>query len=280
MESLRALLRQADIDANSLAPLFDSAPEHGFEFVVSGSDAITTWHRLRERTPPIGYWPVLLGDDARLAQHGEVMNRLRRLTPEKILAEADTIDPVAWFENRYLDELDDLRRRLADSEGASDWIRVADLLAAEGPLRGLPQGPWDDGPRSEPEFRIPLQYPSRVHVGLVPTGMGWQTPAYLRFGAWGACPSPGENVALLEYWEEHYGAGVVGLAGDMMELRVARPPQTENAALDLAKQQYLYCPDIVTLGTKTVQRLAGSLLDSTIWPFQWRSPHPVPLSQL
>jgi hypothetical protein len=269
METLRALLRQADIDANSLAPLFDSAPEHGFEFVVSRSDAITTWHWLRERTPPIGFWPVLLGDDASLAHRRDVMNRLRRLVPEKILAEADTIDPVAWFENRYLDELDDIRRRLADPEIAADWIQLGDLLAAEGPLRGLPQGPWDEGARGELEFRIPLQHRSQFHVGLVPTRLGWQTPAYLRFGAWGACPSPGENVALLKYWEEHYGAGVVGLAGDMMELRVARPPHTEDAALDLAKQHYLYCPDIVTLGTKTVQRLAASLLDSTVWSFAW-----------
>jgi hypothetical protein len=274
MESLRALLRQAGIYASSVAPLFGSGPDEVFGLVVQGAQAVSTWQRLRERVEQTEYWPVLLGDDAALAHLRDVVKRLSRLTPEKILAEAETIDPVTWFENRYLDELDEVQTYRDELDNPQDQAYWDRLLAVKGALRGLPQGPWPDEFSPQTRFWIPSQSSGgeplpRVHVGLLPTRLGWQSPAYLRFGAWNNCPSPGENVALLKYWQDCYGAEVVGIAGDVVELQVARPPQTQEDALRLAKQQFLYCQDIVVQGTETLQGLAAALLGGTVWFFWW-----------
>jgi hypothetical protein len=266
MEALREVLLQADIDASSLAPLFESAQEPAVCFVVSRSEALSTWQRLRDLVPQTGFWPVMLGDDEYLTQRRAIVKRLSRLTAEKIVEEAATIDAAAWFENRYLDELDEIRRRQEEDRSASAPIPPAGLLTGEGPLPGLPDAPW---PCAESRFQIPLISPSRVHLGLVPTSFGWQTPAFLRFGAWNRCPSPGENVAVLRFWDDHYGAEVVGMAGKRMELRVSRPPQTQADALGLARQHYLFCPDLVPEETRSLYPLAGSLIGDAVWSFRW-----------
>jgi Domain of unknown function (DUF4253) len=70
-------------------------------------------------------------------------------------------------------------------------------------------------------------------------------------------------------WHEQYGAEIIGAFPDLMEMRVARPALTREDALDLAKEQYIYCIDIVSQGTQTVQALAAGLLGGTAWFFWW-----------
>ena len=40
-------------------------------------------------------------------------------------------------------------------------------------------------------------------------------------------------------------------------------------ALDLAREQYAYCPDLVDQGTETLSALAASLLKDEWWHFWW-----------
>jgi hypothetical protein len=52
-------------------------------------------------------------------------------------------------------------------------------------------------------------------------------------------------------------------------LRVARRPATREAALELAREQYLYCNDIVDQGTGSLSGLAASLTTDDWWFFWW-----------
>ena len=52
-------------------------------------------------------------------------------------------------------------------------------------------------------------------------------------------------------------------------MQVARPPQTKEEALELARQQYLFCNDIVDQGVGDVESLAKTLLYSPVWYFWW-----------
>jgi hypothetical protein len=70
-------------------------------------------------------------------------------------------------------------------------------------------------------------------------------------------------------WHGQYGAEVIGVFPDLLEMRVARPPLTQEDALDLAKEQYLCSNDIVIQGTQTLQALAAGLLGGTAWFFWW-----------
>ena len=46
-------------------------------------------------------------------------------------------------------------------------------------------------------------------------------------------------------------------------------PATKEEALALAWEQFVYCPDIVTQGTETVEVLAAALLNGPVWLFLW-----------
>jgi hypothetical protein len=112
------------------------------------------------------------------------------------------------------------------------------------------------------------RYP-QVYVALVPTANCWHVPAHLRFGAWNECPQSEEHVALMRFWQQNFGAEVVGITSDVVEMLVEFPPSNKVDALKLAKQQYLYCQDIVDQGTQTLEVLAAGLLGGTSWFFWW-----------
>ena len=52
---------------------------------------------------------------------------------------------------------------------------------------------------------------------------------------------------------------------DVVEAFVSRPPKDQMAALKLAKEQMIYCIDIVAQGTDTVEALAAGLLNRKKW---------------
>ena len=54
-----------------------------------------------------------------------------------------------------------------------------------------------------------------------------------------------------------------------MNIKVARKPETRAAALDLAREQFAYCSDIVEQGVGTLSALAASLMENDWWYFWW-----------
>jgi hypothetical protein len=88
-------------------------------------------------------------------------------------------------------------------------------------------------------------------------------------GGWNACPAPEYHVAALPSWHERYGAELVAIGGDVIELRVSRRPAGRIEALTLAREMYLYDEDIVSQGTETFAMLAATLMASDWWFFRW-----------
>lgn len=109
----------------------------------------------------------------------------------------------------------------------------------------------------------------KVHILLIPTTESAAVPAYLRWGGWNACPAPEYHVAALRSWHERYGAELVAIGGDVIELRVKRRPGDRAEALALAREMYLYDEDIVSQGTETFAVLAATLMASDRWFFWW-----------
>jgi hypothetical protein len=104
---------------------------------------------------------------------------------------------------------------------------------------------------------------------LVPASKPTDVPAVVGFGDWNECPAPEFHVALHRRWQERYGAELVGMSSDVIEMRVARPPRSRDDAMALAQEQYAYCDDIVHQGVESLSALAATLLEGTVWFFWW-----------
>jgi Domain of unknown function (DUF4253) len=56
---------------------------------------------------------------------------------------------------------------------------------------------------------------------------------------------------------------------DTIELGVAHPPTNREHAIALAYEQFAYCSDIVDHGGGTLDALAATLLNGSVWFFWW-----------
>lgn len=252
MSKLRQTLRNHGIDAASVDLLVGAGKEAVYGLTTDGASAVDLWRRLRSAAGEIGYWPVILGRDEDIEQHRESCNVMSeaagRGSVMDIVAAGAKVDIVEWL----------TERAALDPQGPP-------------PLSG--QWPSEEEPPSH-QFTLPMNPDDdtplpRVHIGLIPTVIGWQVPAFLRFGGWNHCPSPEHHVAMLRYWRGLYGAEIVGLGGDVLEVAISRPPTDRTAALRLAREQYVYCSDIVRLSSHTLEGRAASLLGTTVWSFWW-----------
>jgi hypothetical protein len=108
-----------------------------------------------------------------------------------------------------------------------------------------------------------------VSIILVPVKHAWEVPARLAFGGWNECPMPDEQCTVLREWEKTFGAVPFALTSDVLELMATRLPVSKEEALALAKDQYIYCSDIVDQGIGSEEALAESLLESKLWFFWW-----------
>ena len=70
-------------------------------------------------------------------------------------------------------------------------------------------------------------------------------------------------------WSERYGAEIVGVTRDTLNLRVGRRPETREEALRLAREHYIYCNDSIDQGAGTQSNLAAQLMQHEWWSFWW-----------
>jgi hypothetical protein len=217
-----------------------------YSFSVTGKDAVSTWRRLRQSAPDLEFWPVILGEPKNVERICEIFGTPEAENPAEAIPLANKVDVQEFFQGR------------------------AEEFSGEGS-----RGEWPKNAEGMTEFTIPRkilqpdQFHESVVIGLVPASHSWEVPAVLSFGGWNDCPFPTDQVAVLRYWNEVYGAELVGLSGDVMELEAARKPSTKEEALKLAQEQYWFCYDIVEQGVGTIENLARGLMESNIWYFWW-----------
>lgn len=213
---------------------------------VAGKDAVAELERLRVVGAAEGFTPVILGDEREL---GFLLERLMETeeeeTTESILAAAEAVDFDAWLAEQ---EAVDAEYHEMDFSEPGEGDRVG-LIAHLDPLTGAPK--------------------PRIYLGRIPTPRAWEVAAHLKYGGWNECPTPEVQVAASRRWHERYGATVAAMTSDVVQYTVARPPAGRASAEALAREQFLFCTDIVHQGVETVANLAASLQDSPAWYFWW-----------
>lgn len=240
-------LSNAGIEATPRPAIVTTPDGDIFGVSVAGGDAIAAWQVCRELFQKTSLWPVVAGEEEELEylEEGIEFNTADDPAP---LEELRRIDAEEWFRKRVED----------DPEFYSQPER----------------GPWPEGVPPTDGYTIPIDLLSGNFLGsvnvLFPKVLAsYLVPMHLQYGGWNECPMPAEHAAIHRYWNEHYGAEIVGLTHDVIECRIDRPPTSREAAMMLATQQYLYCADIVDQGTETIENLAATLLNGKSWYFWW-----------
>jgi hypothetical protein len=253
MATLEDTLQEHGVETATFQVLFGEGDETMYCLSTDGASAIGFWQKLRGLVTETGYWPVVVGGREELDEHIARLPKHTGKATEAIIEASRRISGPEWLRYDFENEEDSAPRGEWPSE-YEPWDRFTipykeRWIASEGRM--------EYGP-------LPI-----VYVALVPTAVGWQIPAYLKIGDWNSCPKPEEHCAVLRYWEDHYGAEVVGMSYDTFELQVARPPENRESALELAQEQFAYCPDIVWQGVDTIEALAANLLNGHVWYFWW-----------
>jgi hypothetical protein len=191
--------------------------------------------------------PVVLGNPETAAN---TLTSDQTSLPATWLAELDGLDPSSWIAGRLA--------QLGDT-GTEP-----------------PRGPWPTtsrAPTSElTSVRKTLgkrEFFPEVVIALVPTAEPALAALHVGYGDWNECPPPIVHAAIARRWSTAHGAAPVAFAGDVVEYRVARPIDSREQAIELALEQFAYCPDIILQGTETVERLAAELLGARYWFFWW-----------
>jgi hypothetical protein len=251
---MRQLIRQHLPNAQQVQTFHLEAEKHGLVLEVPWNQALETWRTLRSLTELSGYYPLLLESLDELKGH---LSRKTQAgaTLERVVQEADQLEPPEILKNR--------RQRLEKLHGYDENFP---------PSGEYPEDLYD--PFEEYYYTLHYRYepaPQNMTVLLVPTQNPWEAPAWLHFGGFGHAPKVAEQTAMLQSWYLRYGAEPILLSRDVLEMRVMRPPQTPEQALDLALEQFYFCDDIVYQGTGSLEALACTLHQVPTWYFWWKA---------
>ena len=266
---------------------------------VAGEEALATWENLR--TSRHGESAVVVGDEGQFTRivQGSAQwpgGPIRR-TPEQILEAAGRLHHPQDLMTKHASDIVRVRERMtqlmrdrpdlrvppeiklppsleAVLGGTPRVLSMEEVLAATVQDRGPELGEWPTGPMGAPQLTVATEtlsgVPSpKVQIVILPTDDWTTIPAYLNWGNWNDCPAPEYHVAALRSWRDRFGAELIGLSHDVMNISVKRRPETREAALDLAREQYVYCSDIVDQGVGTLSALAAVLMQSDWWYFWW-----------
>ena len=210
------------------------------------------WGRLRAEHSRSGLWPLLLDETDQPWASGQIapepVAEIGHFSPDAFLYEvwAD------WAELAADDDHDDLApfgrhcpgpapagTLLDDPDAVAD--RYARALGARGPSLGL----------------VAVERGADAIAAV-----GWQ--GALNHNEWTA-----PLAAVLRGWEERFGARVVGLGFNTLDLSVAAPPVTTRHAVHVAAEHWAFCPDILFQGPGTLAGYAEEIRGKTHWSFWW-----------
>lgn len=199
-----------------------------------------------------GYTPIIIVIDDIINRNFDDCEKTAedlRHTRDKILA-SEPIDVNKWFLERISAYEEDMNEYWTEIIGEIERNPGDAMTTFSGPIS------FTTGKTEE------------CVLAKIPTANPWEVFAWLPFGGWNECPMPEEILWIAKYWYEKFGAVPAVMTRDVLEFSAA-PIKDEKTAAELALQQYVFCTDIVDQGIGTIGRLAGALMQSSVWYFWW-----------
>lgn len=297
LSSLSGALTPEEIKQQMQAYRADALAHFPLELIeTTGAQALAKWQELKSAGRGV---PVVLAGEDMMHHFGNLLTPFGPNGPK-----APPPRPVedilrAAAEIHFPDDL--ARRKKAETEAAISTLKgelaanpnlqlpqiteqkdgksraySRDQIIAEleKPPREPPVGRWPLWPDKSPGLTVALDAISgkpaaKAYIGLAPTDDWTTIPAYLRWGGWNDCPAAEYHVAAMRTWRDRYGAELIGMSSDTLNIRVANRPKSRQEALSLAREQYVYCTDLIDQGVQTYSALGASLMANAWWFFWW-----------
>lgn len=220
---------------------------------VRGEQAYAELGRLRALYSTTGLYPICLGDAI------DCSPVLSHLPSEKvtasIIADSFEIDPSRWFSPEGVFE------RMADVLEEGEWL----VSLSEEDQQSNPE---EDELSNFMEV-LTCEPDTEQQIGLFAVSAPWEVFAHLGWGGWNECPGPAEHCAIHRYWGGSYQSEITVITRDIIRCVVGRPACSQEESMALARDQYVYCRDIVDQHLSSVSVLATVLLGSRHWYFWW-----------
>lgn len=223
-------------------------------FETSGANAWDEWQRLCGLNRG---WPVIVGNDEDFLRVAESVVGYPG-DPHPLRPVADILHAASQLEHPA-----SLQQAIR-----AEYERYGDDLP-EAEMGQWPREQVRGGGLTVPFDVLTGQPHAKVHIVVLPTQDAAEAPAYLRWGGWNACPHPEYHVAALRAWRARYGVELIALSGDVMNLKATRRPATRVEAIELAREHYLFCNDVIDQGVGTLSNLAAILMSTDWWYFWW-----------
>jgi hypothetical protein len=209
------------------------------------------WARLRAEHERSGLWPVLLDDSTQPWAAGQV-------APEPA-ADIDGYDATAFMTEVWADWVEPQDE---DFDDLAPFYRHCPGLAEPGE-------PMAD-PGTVADWHAGLLTDGTTPLGLTAVGRGADTLAVMGWqGALNHNEWTAPLAAVVRSWEDRFGARVVRMGFNTLDLSVAAPPRTLEHAVHVAAEHWTFCPDNIVQGPGTLIGYAEQITGRNAWSFWW-----------
>jgi Domain of unknown function (DUF4253) len=213
------------------------------------------WFELTQRSAAIGLVPVLIESDPRNPARPWESGELRPID----LVGVDRLDAASILRRRWTNSVPSNMEILEFADMFSPFAAMFPGLALAEQVAMEPS-----------ELEAVLGVQSAARIGLFPVARSSDVVAYVGWpGACALYDSPAPVAAVLRSWEERFGAQVLRIGPDTVDLVVQRPPRHPADALAVAAEQFALCPDIVTQAEGSIRALADQIVGEPLWSLWW-----------
>lgn len=217
-----------------------------FVIKVAARNAVSEWTKARSVVEKTGYWPIITDDVEQLIETFELdLWEEDAQDAEQIVKLSESINAQKYLAEKYKNNL----KEYDIEEG--EWPKHVPLDIRQSPRMVLTD--------------------NSISILFCSANDSWRVPAALRWGSAIDGMMPHYHTAFLKHWFEKYGAELVCANLSVMEFKVAKPPEAKSDAMALAKEQFAYCPEIVTQRetSQTIAAHAAELYKNPRWCFTW-----------